>query len=398
VTSTSKSATRVLQVIRSGLAWGGAEVWLMNVLRNIDRERFQIDFAVGPQGVRRTRADEAYALKARIFQCPNNRRPIAFARGFQQILHQHGPYDIVHSHDGFYTGYILRLARQSGVPVRIAHDHNDLSVIKERATTLQRIYIKAMSSLIVQNANLILAVSRKVADYWSEAPWELSPQRRILYCGIDLEPFRATLDRAGVRAELGIPAEAFVVGHVGNFRDEKNHTFLIDIAVEVAKREPNMRLLLVGTGPLRSAIERQLSLAGVADKVIFTGTRTDVPRLMLGAMNAFVFPSLYEGLGLAGVEAQAAGLPLIVSDVVPEEIGVVNSLVRRLALSQPASVWAEAVLATRKNAPPIIQQDALRLLENSRFNIVNSVKELTSIYAAQAPIGGQTSLECHRNA
>jgi glycosyltransferase involved in cell wall biosynthesis len=378
-----KSTTRVLQVVRSGLdCEGGTEMWLMNVLRRIDRERFQIDFAVGPEHVL-AHADEVHALKSRMFQCPNHRRPIAFARGFQQILRQHGPYDIVHSHDGYYTGYILRLARQSGVPVRIAHDHNDFSLIEERTTIIRRIYFRAMRSLITRNATLVLAVSHKVANSLSGTSLELSPQRRVLYCGIDLEPFRAAVHPASVRAELGIPAEAFVVGHVGSFRDEqKNHPFLIDTAVEIAKRESNMRLLLIGDGPLRSAIERRASQTGVADKVIFAGIRTDVPRLMLGAMDAFVFPSLYEGLGLAGIEAQAAGLPLIVSDVVPEEIGVVNSLVRRLPLSQPASAWADAVLATQKNAPPITQQDALQLVENSRFDIVRSVQELEGIYAA----------------
>jgi glycosyltransferase involved in cell wall biosynthesis len=184
---------------------------------------------------------------------------------------------------------------------------------------------------------------------------------RVLYCGIDLLPFRATVDPVAVRAGLGIPADALVVGHVDRFREVKNHTFLVDIAVELAKREPRMRLLLIGDGPLRPAIERQAKKGGVGEKIFFAGVRSDISRLMLGAMDVFVLPSLHEGLPIVGIEAQAAGLPFILSDVVSEETDVVDSLVRRLSLSQPASAWAEEIVAMKRFPPPVAQQNAVRL-------------------------------------
>jgi glycosyltransferase involved in cell wall biosynthesis len=238
-----------------------------------------------------------------------------------------------------------------------------------------------MKRWIARHASAGLATSRQAASALFGAAWETDPRWRLLYCGIDLEPFRASADRVGVRAELGIPAGAFVVGHVGRFYEQKNHAFLVDIAAEIAKREPNMRLLLLGDGPLRSVIEQRVADMGMTDKVIFTGGRSDVPRLMLGAMDVFVFPSFYEGLGLAGVEAQAAGLPIVLSDVVPKEMDVVRPLIRRLSLSQSASVWAEATMAVRSVTNRGNRVDALTLLEQSPLDIRPSVMDLVDLYA-----------------
>jgi glycosyltransferase involved in cell wall biosynthesis len=238
-----------------------------------------------------------------------------------------------------------------------------------------------MRRWILQNATVGLAASREAALALFGSAWEADPRLRLLYYGIDLKPFQVAADPVTTRAELGIPADAFVMGHVGRFWEQKNHEFLVHIASEVAKREPNARLLLVGTGPLRPAIEKWVVRAGIKDRTIFAGMRPEVPRLMLGAMDVFVLPSLHEGLPLVGIEAQAAGLPFIVSDVVSGEMDVLHSLIQRLSLSQPASVWADAILAARNTLPSITQREALRLMEKSRCNIYSSVRELEGVYA-----------------
>ena len=155
---------------------------------------------------------------------------------------------------------------------------------------------------------------------------------------------------------------------------------LVDIAQEIAKREENFALLLIGDGPLRPAIENRVAQAGLTDKVIFLGLRDDVPRLMLGAMDVFLFPSLFEGLGLVLVEAQAAGVPCFISDVVPEEADVVPQLVYRLSLSLPAFTWAEAVLSARRAKENISQPEALGKVEQGPFNILTSVRKLECVY------------------
>jgi glycosyltransferase involved in cell wall biosynthesis len=212
------------------------------------------------------------------------------------------------------------------------------------------------------------------------AAWESDPRWRTLYCGIDLAPFYDPIVSADVRAEFGIPTDALVIGHIGRFEPQKNHHFLIEIAAQIAKREPNMRLLLIGTGSLVPDIQVQVARMGLADLVIFGGVRTDIPRLMKGLMDVFLFPSLYEGLGLVLVEAQAAGLPCILADVVPEEADLVPPLITRIPLTTSAADWADAVLATRNDRHLIPQSDALDIVSRSVFNIEVSVKELTAFY------------------
>jgi glycosyltransferase involved in cell wall biosynthesis len=171
-----------------------------------------------------------------------------------------------------------------------------------------------------------------------------------------------------------------VIAHTGRFVEQKNHSFLIDIALEVTKRQPNSRFLLIGEGPLRPAIEQKAARLGLRENVVFAGLRPDIPRLLMGAADLFLFPSLSEGLGLALAEAQAAGVPCVCSDGLPPEADVAPPLVQRLSLSEPASVWAEALLALGSRRPGLSRSEALGYVERG-FNIQNSVAELTGIYA-----------------
>jgi glycosyltransferase involved in cell wall biosynthesis len=376
--SRSESPIRILHVL-GGMVRGGVETWLMHILRHIDRDRFRMDFLVHTTQPC-AYDDEIRALGSQIIPCLDPPRPWFYARNLKRILRERGPYDIVHSHVHHYSGFVLRLAQQAGVPVRMAHSHNDTSSVEADAGLMRRGYLTLMKRWIARHATVGLAASRLAASDLFGPVWETDPRWQILHYGIDLTPFRNPVAPAAVRAELGIPAEAFVMGHVGRFVKQKNHAFLVDIAAEVAKREPMIRLLLVGDGPLRPVIEQKVIQKGLADQVVFAGLRPDIPRLMLGAMDVFVLPSLHEGLPVVGLEVQAARLPFVLSDVVAEELDEVKSLVRRLSLSLPASAWAEAILAVRDAAPAITQPDALAMMEKSSFNIQTSVKLLKETY------------------
>lgn len=375
-----KRPIRILHVFSSAMGRAGAETWAMNILRNIDRDRFHMDFLVESDG-NYAYNDEIEALGSRIFVCANHRNPVKYGRAFTRILREQGPYDVVHSHIYHYTGYVLRLARRAGVPVRIVHSHNDYSPHDAKKGLPWQAYFRLMGRWIHQNATLGLAASPKAASALFGRDWENDPRWRILYCGIDLKPFRDTVDPVAVRREFDLPADALVVGHVGRFYEQKNHEFLLDIAAALNDLEPEARFVLVGEGPLRPAMEKKAARLGIADKTIFTGSRPDVPRLMLGAFDVFAFPSLYEGLGLVGIEAQAAGLPIIVSDVIPEEIGAVPPLTHTLSLSEPASVWAKRIMEIKNTPVPVSRREALGTLENGRFDIDFSLKELEGVYA-----------------
>jgi glycosyltransferase involved in cell wall biosynthesis len=360
---------------------GGVETWLMHVLRSIDRQRFRMDFLVHttqpcPYD------EEARSLGADVIPCLGPSRPLAYGRNFRHILRDRGPYDVVHSHVHHFSGYVLRLACHERVRGRIAHCHSDTSAVQANAGVLRRAYLGLMERWVDRYATTGLAGSGQAAVSLYGPHWEVDPRWQLLPYGIDFAPFRDTPDSAAVRDELGIPSDAFVLGHVGRFRKSKNHAFLLDVAAEVARREPKMRLLLVGDGPLKPDIERQIDELGLTGRVILAGLRPDVPRLMLGAMDVFVFPSLYEGLGNVLLEAQAAGLPCVVSDAIAEEANVVPRLVRRLSLSEPLSAWAEAILLARDDPSVPDRRSALETVMQSRFNIANALESLECVYAA----------------
>ena len=371
---------RILHVV-GAMNRGGIETWLMHILQHIDRDRFAMDFLVHT-------TDECHydkqirALGSRIISCPHAHQPWLYGTKFKKILGEYGPYDIVHSHVHHFSGYVLRVAKQAGVSVCISHSHNDTSSNQARAGLKRRLYLKLMRRWIDRYSTIGLGCSHQAAASFYGAAWASDPRWQALYYGIDLAPFQEAIDPIAVRQELAIPEDAFVIGHVGRFFAQKNHQFLLEIVAEVAKREPKTRLLLIGDGPLRPEIEQQATWLGLRDCTIFAGIRSDVPRLMR-AMNTFLFPSRFEGLGLVLIEAQAAGLPCLFSDVVPEEVDLVKPLVQRLSLSQSARSWAEAVLAQRQAARAISQSDALALVETSRFNIETAVTKLENIYQAQ---------------
>ncbi|AFY95366.1 glycosyltransferase family 1 protein [Chamaesiphon minutus] len=373
---------KILQVVGM-MNRGGAETWLMHVLRNIDRNIFQIDFLVSTTDAC-AYDDEIRALGGRVIPCTGPSNPLTYARKFQQVLQEYGPYDVVHSHIHHYNGYILRLADRAGVPIRVCHSHIDSTALEAKSSWLRRLYFKLMTRWIDRHATIGLGCSDVASANLFGKDWQKDSRWQKYYCSIDLTPFETKVDPRQVRAELGIPAAAFAIGHVGRFQEQKNHTFLVDIFAQVLKREPQAYLLLIGDGPLRAEIERQVERAGLAERTLFTGSRPDVPNLMMGAMDAFVMPSLCEGLPLVGIEVQAAGLQTFLSEAITPEVCLVEPLVRQLSLSQPAAIWAdEIVRAHRERA--IDRHSALKTIQQSTFNIQVGIDQLMKVYRGDRP-------------
>lgn len=370
---------RILHVVGQ-MQRGGVETWLMRILRGIDRERFQVDFLVETAEPGAYDA-EVHALGGKIIPCLGAPRPWDYARNFKQILRRYGPYDVVHSHEHFFSGYIMRLADQAGVPVRIAHAHTDSSMQDAGATIRRRAYVTLMKSWIARHATIGIAVSRDAARNLFGAKWQSRDQYRVLPCGIDLEPFTAEAGGCAPRAELGIPSDAFVVGHVGRFIELKNHVFLIAVFGAVVQQLPNARLLLIGEGPLRPSIEAHVARIGLGERVIFAGGRDDVPSLMRGAMDIFVLPSRYEGLPVVALEAQAAGLPVVLSDTITREVAAIAEHVHFVSLEQSPKTWADRLLAIRE-APAIVPGDRiLAAMAQGPFDVQHSRAVLERIYA-----------------
>ncbi|WP_416665944.1 glycosyltransferase [Egbenema bharatensis] len=393
--STNRSPTqkpiRALHVLGQ-MSEGGIEAWLLQLVRRFHPDRIQMDFLVETN---RTcppcpYEDELRARGSQIFVYPHTRNPWLYNQRIQQVLHDFGPYDVVHSHDNF-IGSVMRSAYWAGVPVRIAHSHTDLfamqTLFKTQASLQRRLAFQLFSSLnrrwIHQYATVGFGCSQNAAASLFGSSWGIDQRWQILYCGIDLAPFQTRPDPVCVRAELGIPGDRFVIGHVGRLATAKNHAFLVNVFAAVLQKQPNTHLLLVGEGDLQSSIQQQVARMGLVDHVTFTGFRSDVPHLMLGAMDAFVFPSLFEGLGLALVEAQAAGLPCLFSDVIPAEADIVHPLIHRLSLEKSPFEWAEALLALQRAHPAISPTDALDRVTASPFNLERSLQQIATLYQTE---------------
>jgi glycosyltransferase involved in cell wall biosynthesis len=183
-----------------------------------------------------------------------------------------------------------------------------------------------------------------------------------------------------LRQRLGIPDGAFVVGHVGRFHEQKNHAFLLEVVAEATRRSANLHFLLIGDGPLREYISGEIRRRELQRFFTIVSDTTSVASYMTGAMDCFILPSRYEGLGLVAVEAQAAGLPSLLSDRIPSEAIVDSTLVQVLSLEDSPTAWMGALLRLRETGPQRSSPERLELFRASRFNAEARAGDLAAAY------------------
>lgn len=361
----------------TGIGKGGIETWLLHVFRfsRKIRDRSIICLVGNKPFSADDYRSELDKLDIPIYKIPFSFYYCPFVFRFRKLLKYIRP-TVVHSHLNYLSGIVTLSAQLADVPIRIAHYHTTYPA-QHAGIWLRRYYIGMTRLIENRTATNIIGCSIDALDSY-DSDWKLDKRKRVLYYGIDLDPFRRSYDCNETRHEIGIPADAFVLGHVGRFDEQKNHSFLINVAAEVAKKEPRMRLLLIGNGRLRPQIEKQVAALGLNEKVTFLGVRSDVPRLMKGAMNVFVFPSLYEGLGIVLIEAQSAGLPCIFSGALPKDIDIVGNLIHRMNGSASVTEWASKILSLRNHE--LSSTYSLNFIENSIFNINECISKLKELY------------------
>jgi len=362
---------RVLQVL-GGLGAGGIETWLVNVLKIINTEQVTWDFVVNtPSGG--VYGKELTAMGSRIFVCGAHQLPPVFSRRLARILTANGPYDVVHVHLHFYSGLALRVAHRFGVPVRIAHSH--LADSGGGRSYGGRMYESIGRHLIRRHATHRIAAS-------SEAGRALfrGMDYSVLRCGIPLTPRIEPEMGLALRGELGIPKDAMVIGHVGRFDRQKNHEFLVRVAASAMHTDPRVWLLLIGSGELVSKVEEQLKELGIRSRSVLAGVRRDARILMRDVINVLVFPSLYEGLPIALLEAQAEALPIVASRSISPETIVIRELVHMLELQDSPEIWASKALSLM-NAPRLISIKLAReIVRNGPFSLESSAASLSRLY------------------
>lgn len=359
---------------------GGIETLLMNVYRAIDRDRYEFHFAVQHAG-KGFYDDEIVALGGTIFLQPHPKKGLrAFRKQFRSNVMRHGPYDAVHSHIFQFSGYILKLAKELRVPVRVCHSHT--SQDKAEQTWIRAMYRRYMRRLIDRSATHLLGCSKLACEtLYGAACWQDS-RVAVLPNSIDPQPYeRLTGDRSALREDIGITdPEVPVIGHIGRFTEAKNHPFLLETFARFLQRKPNAQLMLVGDGSLREQTERIVREKGLEAHVTFLGVRKDIPNV-IGAFDLFLLPSLFEGLGNVLIEAQAGGVPCLVSEQIPAEANLQIELVQRLSLRMEPDIWADR-MEWMLHTPRPAWDVRYKSLAQRGYDIASSVRRLETIYRA----------------
>jgi glycosyltransferase involved in cell wall biosynthesis len=358
---------RILQVVTI-MNRGGLETMLMNYYRQINRNLIQFDFMVH-------RTEEGHydkeitRLGGKIYRMPQI-RPGNYRRYFRLLKHffmEHPEFKVVHSHINENSSFVLRAAKKAGVPCRIAHSHlSDLGLDMKLPF---RLYAR---STMKDNPSHYFACSTNAGE-WLFGKHK-STQVKVLKNAVNAKEFAFNQNnRNRFRQELGIRDDQLVIGHIGRFNKQKNHSFIIEIFREIKEKRPNTILILVGDGHLRPSIEKKVNELGLASNVRFLGVRSDVSTVMHG-VDLFLFPSLFEGLPVVLIEAQAAGLSCIVSDSITKESDITGR-VKFINLRDSAETWAEQILTQSFQ-----HVDTKELLRKSGYDTATMAEWLSDYY------------------
>lgn len=374
---------RILQVT-GAMNRAGTETMLMNLYRRIDKTKIQFDFiSYSPDEAHYDQEIKSYG--GRVIKLSHS----GSIKELVQTINSYGPYAAVHSHTLFHCGIANSAAKIAGVKVRIAHAHttqdDDLSFSR-------KIYLSSMRQVIRHSSTHLLACSKGAGKYLFGQRAIESSRYNYLPNAINYEAFLETDNKQKakkVREELGLN-NSLVIGHIGRFIEPKNHLFLLDIMGCVLKEEPAAKLLLVGDGDEKEKIIEKAKNMGIEKSIVFAGLRSDIP-VMLQCMDAFVFPSHYEGLGLVLLEAQASGVPCLVSEAIQQEADLGLGLISTKSLQGSAQEWAHEILK-RPGKKAIHPSELSRAFKEKEYTISNSINKLSTIYLGKAGGNGEKDI------
>lgn len=362
--------TKVLMVMGStGMA--GTQMFVLNLVENMDLTRFQVDFAVD-------RGDDGTGIGKRLRELGCNiyflpyfkvYNYFGYVKSWKKFLSKHH-YDIVHGHSSNSAAIYLKIAKQMGC-VTIAHSHSS----GYRGGLLPRLFKKVFAK-----------GAGKVADYWfacsdiaAERLYGDAYKRYPFYYNIpnaiNMDAFRYNYDkRQRVRSMLNVPDDELLCGHVGTLMPQKNHSFIMEIMAEVVKINPKSKLVCCGTGPLMEKVNKKARSLGIEDHIIFAGVVHNANEYMM-AMDVMVFPSFNEGFPVTIIEAEATGLPVVMSDTITTEIDLTD-LVHRQSLTDSAHEWAATVCSV-KHGDRVFYN---KVLSDTKYNVRSGAQFVSSLY------------------
>lgn len=358
---------RIVHNIAS-LHLGGSQAFVMNMYRNIDRSKVQFDFVVTPE-TKEGFYDEITNLGGKIFSCPRYKgtNHIQYNKWWDDFFNEHPEYKVIHGHVRSTASIYLKIAKRHGL-VTIAHSHstsngNGISVIVKRIMQLP----------IRKQADYLFACSDK-AGKWLYGEKAITQQNYYMIPnGVDLKRFEFDVNKRNqMRMTLGIKKDMMILGHIGRLSTPKNHKFLLNVFNKYHKINSNSKLLLVGDGELFDCIKEHIDKLNISDAVIMTGSKQNTEDYYQ-VMDIFVFPSLWEGLPVSVVEAQANGLQCLISDVITHDVDLTD-LIQYLPLDE--ELWLGAIVeAHKKKRMGLTNENIQRLQPFNALTVANKLQE-----------------------
>jgi glycosyltransferase involved in cell wall biosynthesis len=363
---------------------GGIQSLLWDMLRTVDREQIHFDVLTLDDGQHYPLEDSIAQLGVTVYKLHGAwlRRPsdlIHYRHELHRFFAAHHDYSAVHLNSSSKNFWVLRQARKAGIPVRIAHAHN---AGFQTGNPLYSLVGNLLKPRLCSEATNLLACSAKAAK-WMFGDKQAA-KATIITNGIVTDEFRYDdIRQDDCRRELqhsyGVPTDCLLIGNVGRLERQKNQSFLIRIAAELKKHTRNFRILLIGSGSCERELKSLANSLGVEQEVLFLGFREDRNR-WYSAMDIFLLPSLYEGLPVTLIEAQAAGLPALVADTITAEAKL-SSAVSYMPISTPDAPeqWAARIL--QLHGSPQHRLSGVALVKQAGFDISTTLTQLYSIYS-----------------
>jgi glycosyltransferase EpsF len=361
---------KVLHIVYA-MNMGGIESWLISLYRNIDKTKIQFDFLVNVQS-EGIFDKEIKLLGGDIIYGGSLKNIPMYYTTIKKLL-EDKRYDAVHCHNIEGAGIALYLANKYDVKSRIFHSHNNFEQKLKNKSFFQRAYLKLNRILSLKYANRLIAVSKNSGDsFYKEYKYNL------VYLSIDFNKFK-NIDKNSLHKDnFGFKKSDIVIGHIGRFSYEKNHTLFVDIADKLIKKNTNYKFLLVGDGLLMQSIKEKVDLKNLNHYFTFAGIRQDIPNIMYDIMDILLFPSISEGLGLVVVEAQASSLVTVCSKSIPNEAIVINNLVTKVSLDSSLDNWTKTIEQQINKKSRKIEN--LEFMEQSQYNINTTISKLEKIW------------------
>jgi len=362
-----------IAMVMGKMVGGGVESVIMNYYKYIDHSKVQFDFIIDKDS---TIVPEKAILElgGRIYRVAPYQQLRQYDSDLTKLFKKNN-YKIVHSQLNTLSIFPLRIAKKCGIPIRIAHNHST-GAPKEWRKNLIKDALRPLSTI---------CPTHYMSPTFETGKWlfgkKVSEQKLIvLKDAINIKKFEYnTIQRIQMRKKLGIPAESFVIGNIGRMVWQKNQKYVLNLFNKISQQMPGAKLLIVGEGPMKAELLRLVNSLDLSNKIVFAPYMENIENIYQ-AMDCFLFPSYYEGLGMVCIEAQAAGLHVICSDNVPKEVQVSNRC-SFLSLKDEDKVWIKKILDIKSANTFLDRNQPYDELVNSGYDIETASSKLLNIYS-----------------